>query len=128
MLDFDSLSAAIKSIASQTSDSGIFVASIRDYDELLKTKPTYSAPYIYKTEKGQRVSFQTWEWTGDNYRLVQYIIEDDETVRVYKFECEYRATRRGELTELLLQEGYKTVQWFFPEDSGFYQPIVVAQK
>lgn len=128
MLDFDSLSAAVKSIASQTSDNGIFVASIRDYDELLKTKPTYSVPYIYKTEKGQRVSFQTWEWKGDNYRLVQYIIEDDETVRVNKFECEYRATRRGELTELLLQEGYKTVQWFFPEDSGFYQPIVVAQK
>ena len=38
---------------------GIFVASIRDYDALLMQKPPYSPPYIHKTGKGQRVSFQT---------------------------------------------------------------------
>ena len=54
--------------------SGMFVASIRDYDELLKTKPSYSPPYIHDTENGQRVSFQTWKWGGENYKLVQHII------------------------------------------------------
>ena len=107
---------------------GMFVASIRDYDAMLLDKPPYSPPYIHKNEKGQRASFQTWEWKGDNYRLIQYIIEDEETLQISKFECEYRATRREEMTNLLLESGYCEVIWLFPEETGFYQPIVIAKK
>ena len=91
-------------------------------------KPPYSPPYIHNTENGKRVSFQTWDWTDDHYKLVQYIIDDGATLKINKFECEYRATRRDEMTELLLTHGYSTVDWKFPEETGFYQPIVVARK
>ena len=128
MLTKEDLSRAIKSISNQIKGDGIFVASIRDYDELLESKPPYSPPYIHKTEQGQRVSFQTWEWQNENYKLTQYIIDDEEALKVHKFECEYRATRREELTELLLENGCRDVQWKFPEETGFYQPIVVARK
>ncbi|MBQ4536894.1 MAG: class I SAM-dependent methyltransferase [Lachnospiraceae bacterium] len=128
MLSADDLEAAIKSIVNQIGPNGIFVASIRDYDSLLKEKPPYSAPYIHQTKKGQRVSFQTWVWNGDNYKLIQYIVEDEETLQVSKFECEYRATRREEMTKLLLANGCSDVEWKFPEETGFYQPIVVARK
>ncbi len=128
MLSADSLEKAIQSISNQLSDGGIFVASIRDYDELLKSKPPYSPPYIHKTDKGQRVSFQTWDWTDDNYKLTQYIIDDSESLQVSRFECEYRATRRDELTRLLMKHRYKTIEWKFPEETGFYQPIVIARK
>lgn len=102
--------------------------SIRDYDMLLIDKPAYSPPYIHKTEKGQRVSFQTWNWEGDNYRLIQYIVDDEETLQVSKFECEYRATRRAEMTTLFMENGCSEVKWMFPEETGFYQPIVIAKK
>lgn len=128
MLTSGDLEAAVASIIGRVKDNGIFVASIRDYDEMLKLKPSYSPPYIHQTDKGQRVSFQTWHWEGENYRLVQYIIEDEDTLQIDKFECEYRATRREELTELLLKKGCREVNWLFPEDTGFYQPIVVARK
>ena len=128
MLTQGDLEAAIKSIINQIRDGGIFVASIRDYDALLLNKPPYSPPYIHKTEKGQRVSFQTWEWTEDNYRLVQYIVEDEDTLQISKFVCEYRATRREEMTNLLIENGCSSVVWLFPEETGFYQPIVVAKK
>lgn len=128
MLTKEDLSRAIKSISNQIKEDGIFVASIRDYDELLESKPPYSPPYIHKTEQGQRVSFQTWEWQNENYKLTQYIIDDEEALQVHKFECEYRAIRREELTELLLENGCREVQWKFPEETGFYQPIVVARK
>ena len=128
MLTGEALSEAVRSIAGQVRPGGIFVASIRDYDSLLETKPPYSPPYIHKTGKGQRVSFQTWVWTGDNYRLTQYIIEDEETLQISRFECEYRAARRDELTELLLSNGCCEAVWLFPEETGFYQPIVVARK
>lgn len=127
MLTKEDLAAAVRSIADRVKSGGIFVASIRDYDALLMTKPFYSPPYIHKTESGQRVSFQTWDWEGDNYKLIQYIIEDGEYLQISKFPCEYRATRREELTDLLLQEGC-TVEWKFPEETGFYQPIVIARK
>ena len=128
MLTGDDLASAVKSIINQIACGGIFVASIRDYDALLMDKPPYSPPYIHKTEKGQRVSFQTWKWNGDNYRLIEYIIDDEDTLQVSKFECEYRATRREEMTKLLIDNGCGSVVWMFPEETGFYQPIVVAKK
>ncbi len=128
MLTTKDLEAAIKSITDRLTNGGMFVASIRDYDALLATKPPYSPPYIHKTDKGQRVSFQTWDWKDDRYKLIQYIIDDEEPLQISKFECEYRATRRKELTDLLQSAGCRMVTWLFPEETGFYQPIVIAKK
>ncbi len=128
MLTEKDLGTAIKSITKQMKPGGLFVASIRDYDALLLHKPPYSPPYIHKTAISQRVSFQTWHWIGDNYKLTQYIIDDEAALEVSKFECEYRATRRNELTSLLLANACCDVVWKFPEETGFYQPIVIAKK
>ena len=127
MLTRSALEAAIGSITDRLKPGGMFVASIRDYDALLQEKPSYSPPYIHKTDKGQRVSFQTWSWEADRYWLTQYIIDDETSLQVSKFGCEYRATRREELTELLIANGCRP-EWKFPEETGFYQPIVLAKK
>lgn len=128
MLTKSDLEAAVGSIANQLTEDGMFVASIRDYDSLLGDKPPYSPPYIHKAENGQRVSFQTWNWDGDNYKLTQYIIEDEKSLVTNKFECEYRAIRREELTNILSANGFNVIEWKFPQETGFYQPIVVAKK
>ena len=128
MLTREALGAAVNSIVGAIRPGGLFVASIRDYDGLLAQKPAYSPPYIHQTNAGQRVSFQTWAWKGDNYRLTQYIIEDEKDLQISRFECEYRATQRAELTDLLRLCGCRDVTWRFPEETAFYQPIVVARK
>lgn len=128
MLSHDALASALASITGRMKKDSIFVASIRDYDALLSSKPSYSPPYIHKTANGQRVSFQTWNWEDDHYKLIQYIIDDGEFLQASKFECEYRATRRAEITDLLLASGCSKVNWLFPEETDFYQPIVVAKK
>ncbi len=128
MLTGEALEKAIRSITGRVKPGGIFVASIRDYDNLLMSRPPYSPPYIHKTDNGRRVSFQTWDWENDNYQLTQYIIEDEDSLQISKFECEYRATRREELTSLLTAGGCSKVTWMFPEETGFYQPIVAAIK
>ena len=117
MLTKSALKAAIKSITNQLVTGGMFVASIRDYDALLMEKPPYSPPYIHKIDNGQRVSFQTWVWDDDCYKLTQYIIDDQETLQISKFDCEYRATRREELTSLLFANGCSKVEWKFPEET-----------
>ena len=128
MLTVEALESAVRSISGQVRPGGIFVASIRDYDRLLVDKPPYSPPYIHKTDRGQRVSFQTWVWSGDIYQLTQYIIDDEDDLQIGRFVCEYRAVRREELTKLLLSGGCSRVTWKFPDETGFYQPIVVARK
>ncbi len=128
MLSSASLENAVRSIVNQIKRGGLFVASIRDYDSLLQSKPPYAPPYIHKTHDGQRVSFQTWEWNEDCYKLIQYIIEDEKALQISKFECEYRAVRRDELSKLLYSNGCSDVAWAFPEETGFYQPIVIARK
>ena len=128
MLTAEDLSAAVRSMVSRLRPGGLFVASIRDYDSLLLTKPPYSPPYIHPTEKGQRVSFQTWTWSGDSYRLIQYLIDDADRLHVSRYACEYRAFRRSELTDLLLASGCTDPVWRFPDATGYYQPIVTAKK
>jgi len=49
-------------------------------------------------------------------------------LNISRFECEYRATRREELIKLLIAGGCDKVEWKFPEETGFYQPIVIAKK
>lgn len=127
MLSAEDLDAAVGSIVGRLRPGGLFVASIRDYDSLLAVKPPYSPPYIHKTERGQRVAFQTWDWQGETYRLTQYILEDEGTLAVSKFSCEYRATRREELTALLRKNGCREIVWKFPEETGFFQPLVAAR-
>ena len=109
MLSEASLGKAVKSITGRIRPGGLFVASIRDYDLMLEEKPAYSAPYVHKTENGRRVLFQIWDWSGENYHFTQYIIEDEGTASVNKFECDYRATRREELTKLLYDNGCREV-------------------
>lgn len=128
MLSQGDLENAVKSIVSQIKENGLFVGSIRDYDTLLKNKPPYSPPYIHKTDKGQRVSFQTWDWFEDHYRLIQYIIDDTDPLTTSRFECEYRAITRDELTTLFTKNGCGSVRWLFPEETDFYQPIIVVKK
>jgi 2-polyprenyl-3-methyl-5-hydroxy-6-metoxy-1,4-benzoquinol methylase len=113
MLSEGALNDAIKSIANRIKTGGLFVASIRDYDALLLDKPPYSPPYIHKTDLGQRVSFQTWTWNDNHYKLVQYMIDDEACLQVSRFECEYRAIRREELTNLLVSNGLGKVQWHY---------------
>lgn len=115
--------------ASDISDKELEEAKKRAAEnKLLEEKPSYSAPYIHKTDKGQRVSFQTWDWMGDNYKFTQYIIDDEGEPQLCRFECEYRAVRRKELTEMLLKYGCREATWKMPEETGFYQPIVVARR
>ena len=128
MLTREDLGAAVRSITGRLRPGGLFIASIRDYDSLLEDKPPYSPPYIHRTGAGQRVSFQTWQWKGDIYKLIQYIIDDEAALGIGRFECEYRAVRREEITGLLVSGGCGDTVWHFPEETGFYQPIVTAGK
>jgi len=123
------LEKALSSIYAHIEHGGIFVASIRDYDEILKTKPFAPPPYIIETPTGRRIAFQIWRWDNDIYTFTQYIIIDKlDTLETLKFTCQYRAITRSELTSILNIVGFEKVKWIMPKSSGFYQPILIARK
>lgn len=128
MLSHEDLQRAVVSITQQLNNGGLFIGSMRDYDGILNNKPPYSPPYVHKTDKLKRVAFQTWDWDDDIYKLTQYIINDGDNLSVSKFVCAYRATKRDELTDLFKINGCRDVTWIYPEESGFYQPIITAKK
>ena len=64
----------------------------------------------------------------DDGSFVLEDIEDEDELQVRKIICEYRAVRREELTKLLLSNGCSEVIWKFPDETGFFQPIVLAKK
>ena len=39
----------------------------------------------------------------------------------------YRAVLREELTMALRDSGFGQVRWLMPQESGFYQPVVIAR-
>jgi glycine/sarcosine N-methyltransferase len=76
------------------------------------------------------VVFQVWDWdtTGNTYELTQYLLlHREDGIEAVSFEARVRAVTRPSLSAALEAAGLEGVQWFEPEHSGFYQPIVAAR-
>jgi len=72
---------------------------------------------------------QVWDWIDDTrYTLHLYLtIETDAEWKTHHFVSEYRCLLREELYTLLRSVGFQDVRWIMPAESGYYQPLVLAQ-
>jgi ubiquinone/menaquinone biosynthesis C-methylase UbiE len=128
LLTYTDLRQALLKIRSKLNDSGILLATIRDYDALLLTRPSIQPPSFF-AENGKRFVHQVWQWEGDQYVLHVYItLQTGDGWQVKHFVSRYRALSRTELNETLRDAGFTSVEWLEPEATSFYQPIVVAKK
>ena len=128
LTDEDLLTAA-KSMWERLNLGGLFLASIRDYDQIVQERPQVTLPRIL--DDGNRIVFQAWEWQQNTnvYKVSQFIIRNSEGQ--WQTTCattEYRAILRRELTNVLEQTGFSQIKWLMPDESGYYQPIVLARK
>jgi glycine/sarcosine N-methyltransferase len=127
LLSDEELQSAARELRAKTRPGGLFLASSRDYDALLKKRPEATSQRVIATPEGKRVVFQVWEWQDEQYRITQFIVvpQGSEWQMRY-YSTFYRALRRETLTQALSQAGFSQVSWLMPEESGFYQPIVIA--
>jgi len=121
---------AIKNIYQIMKPNSLFIASIRDYDTLLKQKPTVTPPTMYGKGESRYFSFQEWIWDKKNpiYTFNHFIVKKQKNN--WKTECrsaKYRAIKRSELTKFLKMGGLSSITWHTPEETGYYQPIVTAK-
>lgn len=120
---------AVRAIGSKLEPHGLFIASIRDYDNLILQRPTVQGPVFYGEGGERRIVHQVWDWGDDEkYTVHLYITtRSGEDWVAHHFTTEYRCLLRSELGSALTSAGFERVQWLMPEESGFYQPIVLAR-
>lgn len=126
----DQLPRAIKAMASRLKRGGLYLASIRDYDELVEQRPAMQAPAFYGVEGTRRIVHQVWDWIdAERYKLHLYItIQADQQWKTHHFVSEYRCLKRLELSNALKLNGFFEPIWLMPSESGYYQPIVLARR
>jgi SAM-dependent methyltransferase len=120
---------AAEQIRSRLRPGGCLMASIRDYDQLIEQRPVVLEPAFYSDQGRRRIVFQVWEWI-DARRYIFHLYITRELAngwQTFHTTGLYRAIRSDELGRILSQAGLKNPRWLAPGESGFYQPIVLAE-
>lgn len=107
----------------------MFIATIRDYDVLIKEKPSTTQPRVLDERK--KIVFQVWDWAEDGkmYTTNQFIVQEmNGEWKTKHNSTQYRALLREDINNVLSATGFKDVEWHFPADKGYYQPMVTARK
>lgn len=124
------LTRALRSIRACLRDGGVFLASQRDYDALAAARPVGTPIEVYG-RPGQRYGTgQSWVWSTDGASLdiMLFVLREGPGPgwQVSAHETRHRALRRAWLTTALGVNGFGSIEWLTPEQSGFYQPVVTA--
>ncbi len=129
-LPLDQLPAAFAAIAAKLRPNGVFMASLRDYDRLVQERPTIQAPAFYGEHGSRRFVHQVWDWIDErSYVPHMYITREVEGGwKTHHVSAVYYCVQREEFSKMLEHEGFGEVRWLMPEESGYYQPIVMAKK
>jgi glycine/sarcosine N-methyltransferase len=128
-LSLEQLASAASAMKSVLKPGGLFLASIRDYDQILVEKPTIQQPACYSSHGSRRIVHQVWEWVEAN-RYVVHLYITEQIAGGWEsrhFVSEYGCILREQLSAILRGAGFEKVEWVMPSESGFYQPIVIAK-
>jgi SAM-dependent methyltransferase len=150
LMDDAELLQAAGQIRGRLKPDGIFLATIRDYDQVIQerqastgntaplpgvagadasTRMQPTLPRVFQEPQGQRIVFQIWDWTDDNrsYTLQHFHMQRrHDRWEVQCYTTRYRALLRTDLSRILEQAGFADIVWLMPEESGYYQPVVLA--
>ncbi|CAN5391343.1 hypothetical protein BH09PAT4_BH09PAT4_08940 [soil metagenome] len=128
-LSCDQLAAASLTFHRVLRRGGLFMASIRDYDDLIETRPAFQGPAFFGAPGARRIVHQVWDWNdAQAYDVHQYIsLEQKDQWEILHFSSQYRCLLRAELTNALLAAGFLDVEWLMPASTGYYQPIVTGR-
>jgi SAM-dependent methyltransferase len=110
---------------------GVVIVTTRDYDELRRTRPAATPVGVHHDAAGVTARFQLWTWhaDGERYDLDHLLVTGaGGEWRVRARHARYWAITRGELTGLATAAGLVDIRWLFPEESGFFQPLLLARR
>jgi glycine/sarcosine N-methyltransferase len=123
------LKTAVAQFASMLRAGGLLLITMRDYDALLESRPAIQTPAFYSSGGKRRIVHQVWDWEGDQYTLhLHMTIEAAAGWEAHHFASRYRAMQRAEVFAVLAASGFEKIEFLRAEETGFYQPIILARK
>ena len=127
ILEDTDLEKALQHVRIRLHEAGLFLGSIRDYDQLLLNRPKSTPIRKLAYEGKQVVTFQLWDWEQDQYQLQHFMLrEQAEGFHTVVRQARYRAYRREEISTMLKRVGFQEITWLMPDESGYYQPVFMA--
>jgi glycine/sarcosine N-methyltransferase len=130
LLTDDDLTRAVTSIRRCLRPGGAFLASIRDYDALVRDRVRGVTPILLEVDGARLIAGQAWEWADDNRTMVIHLFmirqRDSEWV-TEMHSTSYRALLREDMTKALVAGGFDQIRWYDAASSGYNQPVVAAR-
>lgn len=119
---------AFTAMRTRVQPTGKVIISVRDYERLMVERPSSLAPRFYSDGGRRRIVFQIWDWIDQRrYRVHLYVTRDTSQGWItHHFEGSYRAVTTEEIGDLAQRAGLREITVLTPQDTGFYQPIVVG--
>ncbi len=129
----DELRRGLREVGEVLKSGGLFLASIRDYEELGQERPRSTPPRVYDDgSQSRRVVFQVWDWWTDRagYDFTLYLICETAfgAPTAYAYRGSYFMFCRNDISEALNITGFSDICWHEPGETGFHQPIVSARR
>ncbi|MFC3230882.1 class I SAM-dependent methyltransferase [Marinibaculum pumilum] len=141
---------ALRALAAVLRPGGLLLLSMRDFDRCLDEgeRPFGEGPFIHEGPP-RRILYQVWDWQDERlYDAHLYITWRDEQAngdqaggdradgprdgpgswKVHHGVTRYRALRRAELARMARSAGFSQCSWMMPEESGFFQPVMIARR
>jgi glycine/sarcosine N-methyltransferase len=124
----DDIVAALLAMRLRLLPQGKVILSVRDYVSLLRDRPSSVAPRFYSDNGRRRIVFQVWDWADERRYGVHLYVTCDTSRGWITHHCEgtYRAVTTDEIAHLAKRAGLREVAVLKPQDTGFYQPIILA--
>ncbi|MFG3529946.1 class I SAM-dependent methyltransferase [Streptomyces sp. NPDC047917] len=115
--------------------SGLLLVSTRPYDDLVRDRPASTPPQVHRIadpagDSERTVTFQLWHWhdDGEHYDLEHFqLLPAGGEWRVQVRRTTYWALGRDRLTGLAAEAGFIGLRWRMPQETGFFQPLLVAR-
>ncbi|MFI6895716.1 class I SAM-dependent methyltransferase [Streptomyces sp. NPDC050256] len=121
---------------------GVLLLSTRPYDRLRRERPASTPPQVREGEEGRVVTFQLWHWQpdGERYDLEHFQLLPDapaesegekdsgDAWNVRTRRTSYWALSQEQLVEFTTRAGLREPVWHEPDESDFFQPVLVARR
>ncbi|MFF1717160.1 class I SAM-dependent methyltransferase [Streptomyces sp. NPDC058268] len=111
---------------------GLLLVSTRSYDDLLRDRPASTSPQVHRAADGgeRTITFQLWHWhdDGEHYDLEHFqLLPAGGEWRVQVRRTTYWALGQDRLAGLAAEAGFVDPEWRMPQETGFFQPLLVAR-